>query len=756
MRRVAAALVVCLVVVAIAVWMRRAPAIPVGSDPPESAAVPQSTGQPPSTAGESRPAPARTVRTPDSPLPAPVAVEGNIHEQAAALADRVARGGEDGVVAMVTAIDRAGFSIRHADGSITAPTTVAQGIAFNAWEVNAMAELVATRRTIAAPIGSVSDALASAMPGLTGDAMRGYIVDAVSDTLFAPDGPLTFWAAFVVEMGRRSRAHPQYDLTGAFDPATAHFDTIQLAFITRRLAGELGAFEQPERVKQQAAARGWMDWLVTPVAAQGSPCQFTEEATEILDWAAFGSNTAFGGLLGWLEGQGVAGARTLGKVTGLANVLLAYLKLVLTQKAFQIEFEVENAPMVRTQSVRPQQGERRTVVTTVSLKFGDESWINCFRIMLNAAGLDMNLDNDGPFKGAEVTWTGWAGFRSPWAIGAGPEHLVQFIGDENNRIQGSGPTSRSHASQNQVTDAQGKARVEIVGMGQEEFLGSQPREVMKEASLSAMVVLQPANLIKDMRSAAGMSGAGISLLALPAELLFRTRWTFGGNYTFAVKDWTAGNGWTGTVSYREIDQYRMRERRERICCGGRTQYFESQHERSATRDGAWELPEHTGTERMTADFSVGTGRLTMAAAEKTHRRSHNTGWASCRGGSHPPTSTTNEHQTDASASYSGPAEISVSLSDNGEFVIGAGGPETEAMGEITIVNRMGRNDGCNGDRPPRVDTNTRAWRGGSVHASISGTADPDSPTLEGTKTIVQKSKDGRSIKTRVYQWSLRR
>jgi hypothetical protein len=27
-------------------------------------------------------------------------------------------------------------------------------------------------------------------------------------------------------------------------------------------------------------------------------------------------------------------------------------------------------------------------------------------IMLNAIGLDLNVDNDGPCKGAEVTWTG--------------------------------------------------------------------------------------------------------------------------------------------------------------------------------------------------------------------------------------------------------------------------------------------------------------------------------------------------------------
>lgn len=143
--------------------------------------------------------------------------------------------------------------------------------------------------------------------------------------------------------------------------------------------------------------------------------------------------------------------------------MLAYLKLALTEQAFEISFELEQSPLVRTLRVRPQWGERRTLVTRVAMNFGKVAWINCFRIMLNATGLDLSVDRDGPYKGAEVTWTGWAGFRGRWAIGSGTEHLVQFAGDAEHRVQGSGPTSRAHANMNQVTDEHGEARVEVAG-----------------------------------------------------------------------------------------------------------------------------------------------------------------------------------------------------------------------------------------------------------------------------------------------------
>jgi hypothetical protein len=759
-------LVVCFVAGAAVIgWFRKSDTPPAA--PATSSAVPPgsrtaSTPDGAKVGGAAPVAIAPAVREPDAPLPARLAVEGIAEEQAAVLATQVLRGGDGAVAALATALDLAGFAIRNSDGSVIAPSGPSQGIAFNTWEVNVLSNLVAGRRTLAAPLASVAAALASPLPGLTGEAMTGFILDAVRRPAHATEGPLVFWSAFITELGRRARTHEQYDLLGDVDPAMMELDIVQIAFITKRMAADVAAFAHPQRTQQPQGKAGFAwrlpAWLMQPVAAQPSPCQFTETETEILDWTAIVSTNAFGLLTGWLGGQGIAGAERAGAAAAYVGVVLSYLKLALTQWAFEISFEMENAPLVRTTKVRPRQGEQRTLVTRVSLDFGKVAWVNCFRIMLNAMGLDLNVDNDGPVKDAEVTWTGWGGFRGRWAAGASPEQLVQFIGDENNRIQGSGPRSRSHANMNQVTNAQGEARVEITGIGQEEFLGSQPREVMTEASTSAMVVLKPANLVRDLKDAGQTAAGGLpGALAIPVELLLRTRWTFGGNYTFPVKDWRSGNGWTGTVSYRLIKRSLTENTRQSICCGGQTTTHESREEREESREGQWELPSHSGTEPLSADFSMGTGRMAMTAAIKVRSRRHHTGWASCRGGHRPQTSTTNVHEQDGTAEYTGTAEVTVELDDRGEFQISAGGPaDGRPLGRIRSTTRMGRNDGCNGQRPDRVDTGETTWHAAEVSADISGTADPDAAELKGSLTKVVKSKDGRSVTTHIYEWNLRR
>lgn len=146
--------------------------------------------------------------------------------------------------------------------------------------------------------------------------------------------------------------------------------------------------------------------------------------------------------------------------------------------------------------------------------------------------------------------------------------------------------------------------------------------------------------------------------------------------------------------------------------------------------------------------------MTVARTERS--RSHHTGWASCRGGSHPQTSTTNEREVVANAAYSGAAQVTVRLENSGEFLIEAVGPEREATGEVRTTTTSGRDDGCGGAQPGRAETASREWRGGYLSAGISGTADADADTLQGSRTKVEKSRDGRSITTHIYEWSLRR
>ena len=58
----------------------------------------------------------------------------------------------------------------------------------------------------------------------------------------------------------------------------------------------------------------------------------------------------------------------------------------------------------------------KTVVATVTMDIGKGQWVNCFRTMMNLAGLDFNLPNDGPVKDAGIRWRG--GYRFSEAEGA--------------------------------------------------------------------------------------------------------------------------------------------------------------------------------------------------------------------------------------------------------------------------------------------------------------------------------------------------
>ena len=763
---------VLLVVAAIAVlvtsgvWWARRSGTPaentVRQSNPQLPSSGAATPSPPLASAGAAVAPPRTrVRSPLDPLPPPATPAGIAEEQAAALARQLLAGGDAAVPALVAALHLGGFPIRNPDGTVTAPAGRSQGIAFELWEVNALGELFASRKAVTAPLSSVAGALATRLPGVSEAQLSAFLLDGLRAHARDEEGPLVFWSALIVELGRNARTHSSYDLLGDVAPDAVELDLLQIALITKRLAGDLAVLANPDKVKA-AATKGLMPFsfpslIVQPVFAQSPPCGLKEAEATFMDWMSLGTSTVFGKLIEHLGGRGVAGAETASTITAALGVILAYVKVAMTMSAFEIAFELEGSPLVRTKEVRPRSGEKKSIVTTVTLDWGRMQWVNCFRMVLNLAGLDLNADQNGPVEGASVAWNGWAGFKGPWAVGAGPEQLVRFVGDEDSRIQSSGRTSTQHSIIDQRTDKQGKARVDIEGIGQDEFLGSQPREVMKEATASAMVVLKPANIFRDLKDAGTTAMGGIAgVLTMPAELMYRTRWSFGGNFTFPVKDWKAGNGWSGTISYRVIERRFRENQSERICCGGRTQVHEYRSDTEQIIDGSWDIADRAGSEPLSADFSMAKATYTMSASRTHKERSHNTGWASCGGGAHPPTSRTHTVEEVGNADYNGTAEVTIELENDGTFTIGAGSGETPAIGESRIVETNDRNNGCQGAEPTRTQTNTGRYRPGDYPAHISGKADPDAATLSGSLTRVDKHTGAGIITTRIYTWDLRR
>ena len=106
---------------------------------------------------------------------------------------------------------------------------------------------------------------------------------------------------------------------------------------------------------------------------------------------------------------------------------------------------------------------------------GNAQILNCFRIMLNAVGLNFKLTQDGPVKGAHVGWEGLMGTGQLEESRGGPAQIVRLVGDPS--------TDRLFSSRNtignSVTDSDGKVRVGVEGVGQREKKPENAPKVMK-------------------------------------------------------------------------------------------------------------------------------------------------------------------------------------------------------------------------------------------------------------------------------------
>lgn len=697
------------------------------------------------------------LSSPTAPLPPPATVSGNPDEQAARLVEQMMAGGHEAVSALVATLQKSGFPVRDADGRIVLePAGQSQGIVFELWEVNALADLVADRQAVAAPLDSVAQALASSLPQLKDAPMTDLLLAGVRRHATGADTPLSFWSLIIVELGRQARRHDPYDLLGTVDPKQTHLDSIQIALITKRLAADLAAFSNPDKTKKQAFAPRWS--LIPAVHAAGPPCGYEGVEAEIRDWMATVVTTAFGELLDYLDGLEVGGAERLSTIMNFANLVATYAKLAITIATFDIGFEMDGGPpLIRTTEVRPAAGQKRTVTATARMDTGNLQWVNCFRFMLNQMGIDFDVENDGPIAEATVSWRGIAGFSEAARYSGGMEQIVRFVGDPGQRIQSGGSFGGQNAVLNQPTDKEGRARIDVEGVGQRRALGREPKPVMKEVTLGAQVVLKPANMYRDLKDAVSQLPSGpAAMLTLPAEMLYRTTWAFGGTYTFPVQDWIEGNGWFGTLTYERTERRAERDTRRSTCCGGRPVDFINEFLLEEMRSQQWEI-ESGQADLLTPGFAMATANYSATASDKKIENSSHTGWASCRGGARPPTFTAHHRAVNSRLAYSGSTQVTISVDRDGSYHISSVGPEREPEGETEVLTADERNDGCNGARPTKTNRATAPYRAGNWGISMNGKVDPEhSDVLTGSFTRIERFERINSTIRHVYRWNLRR
>ncbi len=574
---------------------------------------------------------------------------------------------------------------------------------------------------------------------------------------------MLFWAMFIVELGRQAKAHPAYDLLGPLDSAGVELDALQMVFIAKRLGGDMYAAAHPESAGGKSVGMSqrlpvYLASYAAPAShAAAGPCTFQDAEGKIVDLAALGTTTAFGQLLEYLDSKEVAGAEAMGTLANFANVALTYIQLVISHLKFDMQFTMEgDPPLIRTPEMRPEVGQTRTIVTTVKMDLSKIEWLNCLRIPLNAMGLDFSVDADGPIEGASVAWTASSGFSDVAIYSGGAEQLVRYVGDSGSRIQSGGAVTAHHAIMDQLTDSEGKARVQVEGVGQRTNLGRQPTPVMKHATAAATVVLKPANLFRDLKDAASTAASGVSgLLTIPAELLYRTRWSYGGWYDFPVQDWKAGNGWAGWLSYTRIEHRETSEKDEGKCCGGKPTRSEGSTERNETINSRWEIPSDPDATMITPGFSMATAGYTLTGKLTTHLWSFGTGWSSCRG-KRPPAWRSHEETQVGTAEYEGEAQVTVRLDADSSFLISGGGPNGQPAGEMVTTQKENHDDGCNGQDPTRSRTLNGKWRPGSWSGNIDGKADPNADVLSGTQTRTENHAGANITTTHIHNWELYR
>ena len=486
--------------------------------------------------------------------------DGQPDQVAALLARQVAKGDDQSVPALLTAIMTAGFGIRDTDGGVTQTVQPGQGLIFDAWEVASMAKMYGERRTVELSYLAESITL---IPELKQAPLEKIIVDGLRKHSSGQNAELRFWARFIVELGKRA---PQpYDL---LRDKNIRLDAIQTALILRRVLGDLYTLAQPPQQAKRVYAH----------APQTQPCTMSDMEATVADIQALATTTAFGELISWVKDKiGGSSGDLFGKYakfTNILNILLAYAKFIATYAALETEITVENPPLVRNTTVSP--GERRQLTARVVMNIGKMQQVNCFRWLLNAGtGLDFNLMNDGPLPGVEVNWRLVSGGTADfYSSGDHSQRIVQFAGT-GPRIQdagtyagipGQGGTPVGNLTRTK-TDAQGNARILLEGASRRNHIPAPHIPMMKSAVVMTTVKLKGGDIKGDAVDIAGhvsgglislgkkegLGGAAGGMFTFPLELLYRTDWASTATVEVPVKDWETceSNAWQGTITYKK-------------------------------------------------------------------------------------------------------------------------------------------------------------------------------------------------------------
>jgi hypothetical protein len=501
-------------------------------------------------------------------LPAPLSIPSDIDpgRQAERLAAAVARRDGQSTAALVAAVSAAGYDIRGDDGniSVAAPAARRQGLVLDAWLVAGLAKLYGEGYGVG--LDALGSALAKGDAVMAGSDFGGDVLTGVRAAADSPHDGLRFWAAFINELGRR-HTEP-IDLLDADTTPEIRLDPIQVAFILSRVAGDIAAAAHANQSgttgrlgSGDAAHLVLASYLTAPAAA--APCSMNDIASDVVDYGALSATTAFGQIANRVGGAAESYARKAGK----ASVVLTLLKFFASYAALDVQLDMRGQPLVRTQNRTA--GEKKTVTATAKINTGKWQYLNCTRIMLNAAGLDFSLPADGPVANAKMTFTlvegdGLSGFAA--AVHTA-EHITDILsgngdGSEYSALIYLESPNRGPAMDGiEYTNGDGQASIVVVGMPQFRDLSHEAlQKVDRRGGAAVRVQLKPTKLTTVAQAAgtfgdmlgpivAALTGDVAGMTAgIATETVYRSQWYTSNPYVFRVQDWLqCDQGWTGSV-----------------------------------------------------------------------------------------------------------------------------------------------------------------------------------------------------------------
>ena len=543
-------------------------------------------------------------------LPAPLPAQAATAEAAASeLAERVLGGGQAALPSLLAALQASGIAVIDPDRSVlVAPASPAQGWAIERWEALAMGLNSDDQPLITA--NALLQALVPDVPlEVTDDAILGLVKDIRA--LASSDNPtLRFLGLFIVELGRHGSQ--QQDLMADIAPADVSFNMVQVELVLRRLVADLAILSR-KLAAPAAASRNALRAASLPSAASTSalPCQLSELQSMILDSSAIGSTFGIDITIEKLIAkQGLYGLESVSKVTGIANVLLAYLKLYLYYANLKVDLSLTNGePLVRTHHTVP--GEKDTIVADVSFDVGDKQILNCFRIVLNMAGMDLSLPTSGKVTGSPTEWILLEG-GSPDSS----QRIVELFGDPEH----------GH------TDESGRAQIGIEGAAQKQEIPDSAPPVMKSARVRFLVAPKASSFSQDIidATAAGAGGPVGLVGTAPAEMILRSRVLKPHDLSFQVKDWA--KSWTGTITFTQSGDQSVTQS-DPVDGGTHTVTTTGHYEVSATAKITGlvlDVPYYPGFhEEETIELDTA---ITASNAQKYQRHEHTPGVCDTEGG----------------------------------------------------------------------------------------------------------------------------